>query len=191
VVAVDPDMTQPIWKTLWCTDCELVQEDTTGEYEPEMEVADQTSEEEEHDCTNPDCPKLLDDDAEHMDGPCDYSYKPAMFQVFRFTLERHKIVEEESETDGEEPTRYLVPMGYEPSPDRSPSNHVPWFVKDLGKVANSCGIKRWEMVEWLCSESVQDRAQVYSCIGGYHGFMNLDTYPLEMTEAELNARWNR
>jgi hypothetical protein len=31
----------------------------------------------------------------------------------------------------------------------------------------------------------------YETVGGYHGFDNFDGYPLTLTDAEFNARWDR
>jgi hypothetical protein len=43
----------------------------------------------------------------------------------------------------------------------------------------------------LCSDNPINRAQGYIAIGQYSGFMNLDSYPLSLTESELKARWRK
>lgn len=47
------------------------------------------------------------------------------------------------------------------------------------------------LIEALCSQSVHDRAWAYETIGGYHGLENFDSYPLTLTEGELNERWSK
>jgi hypothetical protein len=41
----------------------------------------------------------------------------------------------------------------------------------------------------LCSPDIRERAWAYRDIGMYHGFVNLDSYPLTLTRAEVNARY--
>lgn len=63
-------------------------------------------------------------------------------------------------------------------------------MKDLSSVADSVGSTREELIDGLTSSDVGGRAWAYESIGGYHGFMNFDGYPLDISEAELEERWD-
>lgn len=66
-----------------------------------------------------------------------------------------------------------------------------WFAKSLHRVA-TCSDTTYPALEAaLCSENPSDRAWAYESIGSYHGLDNLDSYPLVLTEDELNDRWGR
>lgn len=151
-------MSQPEWKTLWCADYELVQEDTTGVYDPEMEVAEEIEE--------------------------------GRFEVYRFSLDRFKLVDDPDPDEGTVPAKLVVPFGYDSSWALHPSRYREWFIDDLASVANCVGSTEQELIAALCSEDVRARAGVYVDIGSCHGFMNLDGYPLTLTEQELDERWD-
>jgi hypothetical protein len=64
-----------------------------------------------------------------------------------------------------------------------------WFADDLAQVAESAGLEWMTLRNWLCDEAVLDRARAYEAIGNYHGFENLDGYPLTLTRAEADERY--
>jgi len=64
-----------------------------------------------------------------------------------------------------------------------------WFVKDLRSVASSAGTTERALRKQLCSADPKQRARAYEDIAGYHGWENFDSYPQDMSEDELNARW--
>lgn len=148
-----------------------------------MEVAQEVDE--GHDWCN--C-SAEDDDGNTVHGEgCEL--RPAKFEVFRFSLDRLKVVEV---TEDERTTvKYVVSMGYDETWPHAVSQYEEWFVKDLGSIASYIDSTRDKVVGWLCSEDVKDRASAYKAIGDYHGFRNLDDYPLDLTEAEINTRWER
>jgi len=61
-------MSQPKWRTIYNTDYSLLQEDETGVYEPEMEIADQVDEDKDG---NP------------------------LFNIYRFSVDRMKLVSDD------------------------------------------------------------------------------------------------
>jgi len=65
-----------------------------------------------------------------------------------------------------------------------------WFADRLASVAECMGAKLAEIIEMLCSDDAIERAAAYRMIGEYHGFDNLDSYPLVMTRAEAEARYS-
>lgn len=81
-------------------------------------------------------------------------------------------------------------------------DHPAWFAKPeseraarpqdttyLSGVANFIGQDVDELIADLCSEDAIRRAQAYRAIGEYHGFENLDSYPLTITRAEAEERY--
>lgn len=106
------------------------------------------------------------------------------FEVFRFSLERKKVVEVEE-------SLYLVPFAYDETWPHGVPAYREWFAKDLAEVAESIGMELKVLREMFCSEDPLVRAQGYVTLGLYHGFANLDSYPLTLTEEELSARWEK
>ncbi len=148
-------MSQPKWKLLWATDYNLVLEDTTGVYAPEMELAQEYERDDE-----------------------------TRFVVYRFDLPRLK---REKDDEGNE---YIVSEKWDENWPHALSQYPEWFMENLSSVADSIGSTRGEMIDGLTSADVNDRAWAYEAIGGYHGYMNLDGYPLDLSEAELEERWD-
>ena len=150
-------MGQPVWKTVYETDDESVFEDTTGEYPPEMEV---TQEADERDP--------------------DTGLTPV--ETFRFSLDRLQHCP--CANDGEKgPCPHVINGAWEESWPHPMHRYIEWFSRDLASVAHSHGMSddgtdgAAELRRMLCSEDVQERANAYRCIGGHHGFVNLDGYP--------------
>jgi hypothetical protein len=106
------------------------------------------------------------------------------YQLFRVPLERFKTVIVDD-------TRYIVPAGYETSWPHPAGSYQPWFYDDLGSVADSAGTDRDTLVEQLCSEDPEQRLHAYVDIAGYHGWINFDHGPFEVSEQELDERWDR
>lgn len=146
-------MSQPIWKLLYATDYSALYVDTTGVYDPEMQIAEEIFGAPEHE----------------------------RFLVFRFPIERLKRVTDE---DG---FSYVVPYRYEPSWPYPASQYREWYLDDLASVARSVGTATEALIVALCSESPRDRAWAFEAIGGYHGYDNLDSYPLRISEHRMNA----
>lgn len=105
------------------------------------------------------------------------------FVVYRFDLPRLK---REKDDEGNE---YIVSEKYNKSWPHSLSQYPEWFMKDLSSVGDSVGATREELIEALTSAEVGDRVSAYDAIGGYHGFVNFDSYPLDLSEAEVDERW--
>jgi hypothetical protein len=147
-------MSQPQWKTLFCTDYSRVQIDETGVYAPEMEVAQDNGDDES---------------------------APA-FAVYRFSLDKLKTVRANGKA-------YLVPAAYDATWPHPVASYQEWFADDLKAIAASAGTTRRELVAAFTSDDVNARAWAYETVAGYHGFANLDSDPLCLTEEEFNDRW--
>lgn len=103
------------------------------------------------------------------------------FQVYRFSLDKQKAVRREGVV-------YIVPARWDETWPHPLPDYEEWFIGDLARVASSIGATENEMIEALTSDDVNDRAGAYESIGGYHGFDNLDQYPQDLSERELERR---
>jgi hypothetical protein len=149
-------MSQPQWRRVWATDYSQLFVDETGVYAPELEVAQEI------------------DDAPRAER----------FQVFRFSLDKLKIVRR----DGED---HLVCDRYRAEWPHPVHTYVEWFAKDLKSVAATVGTTKAELIVALTGDDINARAGAYESIASHHGYNNFDDYPLTMSEKELNARWSK
>lgn len=102
-------------------------------------------------------------------------------QMFRFSIDRCAL--EHADRDDPTSRTYLVPASIAGRTDLpNPIHHYEvWFAKDLASVADSVGSTAGDLIEALCCEDAPTRAVAYEAIGGYHGFLNFDQYPRELT----------
>jgi hypothetical protein len=59
----------------------------------------------------------------------------------------------------------------------------------LKNIADFIGMDVEELAADFCSENALVRARAYQAVGDYHGFDNLDNYPLTMTRREVKKRY--
>lgn len=59
----------------------------------------------------------------------------------------------------------------------------------LKNIADSYDITVDAFATMFCSEDVRERAEAWRMVGEHHGFINLDSYPLQLTRAEVKARY--
>lgn len=70
-------------------------------------------------------------------------------------------------------------------------DHPAWFADKLSDVASSIGQPLEVIRQWIVSGSLEERALAWQAIGQYHGFDNLDSYPLTFkTRAEVETRYS-
>lgn len=74
-------------------------------------------------------------------------------------------------------------------PDRERATR-PQDTTYLSNVADYCGMTLEEMHRLFISESPVERAHGYRAVGDYHGFENLDSYPLTLNRAEAEERYS-
>lgn len=67
--------------------------------------------------------------------------------------------------------------------------HPAWFADSIESVALSMGCDPDDIRDSLCSEDPCSRAEAYRCIGDYHGWDNLDEYPLDLSRTEVTRRY--
>jgi hypothetical protein len=102
-----------------------------------------------------------------------------MFQVYRFPLEQHSLYK-----------GMIIPHGFHKRTDllHPIASYEEWFSDDLKSVASSAGTTVAKLAKGLCGRNIMDRFNAYYDIGGHDGFDNFDSYPLTMTEKELEKR---
>lgn len=66
-----------------------------------------------------------------------------------------------------------------------------WFARDMASMASFIGQPEGELRAALCSTDPIERAHAYRAIGDYHGWDNLDSYPLQLTRTEARARYRK
>lgn len=74
------------------------------------------------------------------------------------------------------------------SDNRFHPNHPAWFADSLESIQESSDIGN--IVTLLCSTDPIDRATAWRAIGEYHGFENLDSYPVNLTKKEAKKRYS-
>lgn len=62
--------------------------------------------------------------------------------------------------------------------------------RGLEDIASCMGSNVEELIGMFTSNDIVQRAQAYRMVGEYHGFENLDSYPLRMTRAEVEERYS-
>ncbi len=165
-------MTQPIWKLFSSTDCERIFIDTTGVYSPEMEYADCIKEE-------------------------DFKLETeAVYYLYKVCLDKYLLNEE-----GRLVNEYNHEPWFEDTKHKNPSICInaekssycsvcaQWVSFNLKDAARSCGLDPNELRRMFCSDDVSELAYAYTTIYSSHGWNNGDSYPIELTETELNKRW--
>jgi len=68
-----------------------------------------------------------------------------------------------------------------PERERKGSPQESTYLKDL---AAYVGVTVQELAKWFCSNDVCQRARAWEIVGEYHGFENLDGYPLKLFRSE-------
>jgi hypothetical protein len=67
-------------------------------------------------------------------------------------------------------------------------NSPAWFADSIKAIARSCDTTEAAFIDLLTSDDAQNRAIAWHEIGSYHGFDNLDPYPLHLSRAEITER---
>jgi hypothetical protein len=66
-----------------------------------------------------------------------------------------------------------------------------WFADDLESMARYAGRTVADLIAMFLSDKVEERAEAWLIVGDYHGFDNLDSYPLRLTRKEATRRYRR
>lgn len=112
---------------------------------------------------------LLDDEGD----------EDSKYTIYRILLDPLKMV-----------NGYLIPLEYDSSWPHPVEKYDEWFHKDLDSVASFAGSTKEDMEAALTSDDTLVRAEAYRAIGDYHGWNNLDDYPLTgLTRSEVEERY--
>jgi hypothetical protein len=84
----------------------------------------------------------------------------------------------------------LVPFGYDATWPYPAGRYKPWFADDLEEIADCGGMEEEHIIEALCSDDPIRLAAAYRAIGDYHGWDNLDSYPLMLSHDEALKRYD-
>jgi hypothetical protein len=60
---------------------------------------------------------------------------------------------------------------------------------NLDDLASSMGIEVDELIRLFCSDDPLERAEAWRMVGDYHGFENLDEYPMGFSREEIEQRY--
>ena len=102
-----------------------------------------------------------------------YDGRDQKYTVYRFTLARCTLIDGIL-SDNQFHPECMAWFGYRDS--------------DLNDVAEFSGMAN--IAELFCSENPVERAFAYRAIGEYHGFVNLDSYPIILSRAEAEERYS-
>lgn len=98
---------------------------------------------------------------------------PGRWAVYRFALERCTYI-----------NGILSDNKFHPELDA-------WFAGSVESMASCIGVEPSGLIGWFCSDDPLERAEAYRIVGQYHGFVNLDAYPLEFTNRdEVESRYS-
>lgn len=64
-----------------------------------------------------------------------------------------------------------------------------WFADSLDGICSSMDVKKEELIRLFCSDDPVERAQAWRNVGEYHGYVNLDEYPLTLNRKEVWGRY--
>lgn len=104
------------------------------------------------------------------------------------TYTRLEMIEEIDHDECLEPTMFRL---YQIDLEQVQNAKDQWFGKELSRVAKFVGYDESTLKDLLSSIYPQDRALAYSAIANYHGPLNFDQYPFDLSSKELNERWGR
>jgi hypothetical protein len=110
-----------------------------------------------------------------------------VWETRRFILEDLKFVQDGTDT-------YLVPARFDetglwPYPA---SHYDEWFHKDLASVATYVDMRVDELEDAFVSPNPVIRARAWEALGDYHGWDNLDSYPVTYEKrSQLPRRFKR
>lgn len=101
------------------------------------------------------------------------------FSVYRFDLPRVSFYK-----------GMIIPYGFHKRTDLPHPivMYAEWYSEDLSDAARSHGVTKAALVRDLVSKDPVRRFWAYYTIGGHWGFNNLDDYPLDLSEKELEER---
>lgn len=108
-------------------------------------------------------------------------YDPDDHKAYRILLERLEVWAD-----------HLIPYGFSkkelphPLPD-----YIEWFDNDIPAIAETNGIDPLELQTMFTSFDTLVLAQAYRNLADYRGWIELDSYPLDLTRKEAKKRYSK
>ena len=106
------------------------------------------------------------------------------YTIYRFTLDRCTFINGVLSDNKFHPEH--AAWWAKPEDERKARPQDTTYLKNI---ADFIGMEVDELADHFCSEDALKRAAAYRAVGDYHGFDNLDDYPLTMTRREVKARY--
>ena len=110
-------------------------------------------------------------------------YIPEENQCYRFSLDKMSFV------NGHLISADMLERSKTKSLPYPIESYTEWYEDSLSSIASYIGVELSELQTWFTSDNVLDRARAYESLGQYHGFENLDSYPLHLTKTEAKKRY--
>jgi hypothetical protein len=110
----------------------------------------------------------------------------ATYEVYRFSLERCTYVNgilSDNKFHPNKPAWWAKP--------ESERAEYPYHTTYLENMLVYTDQPLEEVVKSFCSEDPVERARAYELVGFYHGWINLDSYPIELTYEEALERYTK
>lgn len=121
------------------------------------------------------------EEAELLEVPNDES---GVYTVYRFSLDKCTYIDgilSDNKFHPEHPAWFAHP--------EAARKERPQDTTYLSNIITYCGGEVEDMVEAFCSDDPLRRADAYRAVGVYHGFDNLDMYPLTLSRSEVKKRY--
>ena len=123
-------------------------------------------------------------EAELLEPPCEDEAAPQVWTVYRFTLEPCTF---ENGILSDNPYYKDHPAWFaKPESERA---ERPQDTTYLADICSSMDMEAGELVRLFCSDDPLERAEAWRCVGEYHGYDDLDSYPLELSRNEVFGRY--
>ena len=94
----------------------------------------------------------------------------------------------ESDSDDDDSPRAKVRVWRYDLPDDVFADHD-WARKDAAAIARTHGQSVNSLIAASTSRDASERQWALDMIAGYHGWDNIDGYPLEISASEMKRRW--
>ena len=170
---IDEEESQPKWKVVTKTNRDLLLEDTTGVYSPELEHAE-----------------------EYTDNG------KVVFNLYRVSLDKMTMGEDGRLVDVVdaqgiphvvwfENDRHEFPLCQQDKPGYCECCKCYVSIHKFDSACACSGESPEDVRKWFCSDDIQELLRAYIVIASYHGWENFDSPPLQKTEEEFDERWNR
>jgi hypothetical protein len=134
-----------------------------------------------------DLTKVYADEGEYVEPYKEVDNEIISWRIWRFSLDKLKQHKHPTED-----RMLLICTRYRANWPHPVEGYDEWFNRDISGLASFGGQTPAELREAFCSDNIIERARAYELVGKYHGFLNLDGYPLIIDgEGANDIMWKR